>query len=131
MKTIIDANVIIAAFAGRGLCNALLELCLANDEIILCEEILSDVKEKLIRTIKVPQRQADEIDGYLRAHSTVVTPAPVPASSCRDADDLPVPGAAIAAHADYIITGDDDLLTLKEYGGIPIVTPRQYWDVCS
>ena len=131
MKAVLDANVIIAAFAGRGLCNALLELCVANDEIILCEEILADVREKLVLKIKIPRQQAAEIDRYLRAHSTIVAPAPTPANACRDADDLPVLGAAVVAHADFLITGNEDLLTLKAYASIPIVTPRQYWDACN
>ena len=36
MKVVLDANVIVAAFASRGLCEAILELCLSEHEIILC-----------------------------------------------------------------------------------------------
>jgi predicted nucleic acid-binding protein len=30
---------------------------------------------------------------------------------------------------DYIITGDVDLLTLKEHRTVPIITPREFWEI--
>jgi len=44
---------------------------------------------------------------------------------CRDPDDDHVLALAIAAHADVIVTGDQDLLVLKTFQGIPILTPVQ------
>ena len=49
---------------------------------------------------------------------------PVP-SSLRDPDDLHVLVCAVGADADAIVTGDDDLLSLKIFEGIPILTVRQ------
>jgi predicted nucleic acid-binding protein len=43
----------------------------------------------------------------------------------RDPKDLPVLAAAVAAHADAIVTGDDDLLSLQSFEGIPIMKARQ------
>ena len=43
---------------------------------------------------------------------------------CRDAPDDMVLATAVAAGADVLVTGDQDLLVLKKYRGIPIVTPR-------
>jgi predicted nucleic acid-binding protein len=44
----------------------------------------------------------------------------------RDADDDIVLGTAMAAGADLLVTGDNDLLVLGTYAGIKIVTPRQF-----
>ena len=46
-------------------------------------------------------------------------------SSLRDPDDLHVLVGAVGADADAIVTGDDDLLSLKIFEGIPILTVRQ------
>jgi predicted nucleic acid-binding protein len=48
----------------------------------------------------------------------------LPGRVCRDADDDLVLAAALAAKADAIVTGDQDLLVLKRFKGIPILNPR-------
>ena len=42
-----------------------------------------------------------------------------------DADNR-VLEAAMEAHADYIVTGDDDLLDLETFGGVPIINPKEF-----
>lgn len=45
---------------------------------------------------------------------------------CRDADDDNILACALAAKADYLVTGDADLLELKMHKGISIITPRDF-----
>ena len=45
---------------------------------------------------------------------------------CRDPDDDRILACASEAHAEYIVTGDEDLLVLKRYGAIHIVKPRDF-----
>jgi predicted nucleic acid-binding protein len=52
----------------------------------------------------------------------------VPPRTVRDKDDLPVLGTAIAGEATCIVTGDQDLLTLRRFRGIDIVNPRTFYD---
>lgn len=131
MKVVIDANVLIAAFAARGLCEAIYELCLTNDQIYLTREILKDVQDKLIKKIKTPQAQAAAVIALIESNAVLVHAADIPLSTCRDPDDLNVLGAAIAANADYIITGDKDLLVIQSYEGVKMVKPREYWEEFS
>ena len=58
----------------------------------------------------------------------MVRPAKVPAGACRDRTDLAVLGTALAAEADCLVTGDRDLLELKTFQGIPILSPRAFHD---
>lgn len=44
---------------------------------------------------------------------------------CRDPDDEPYLQTAMAGRADYLVSGDDDLLSLREVEDIPIVTPAE------
>lgn len=55
----------------------------------------------------------------------VLSPAPLPAPVCRDPDDDAVLACAKAAQADFIVTGDKDLLVLEMFEGIPVVTVAQ------
>ena len=131
MKVVLDANVLIAAFAARGLCEALLELCLEKHEIGASKPLLQEVSDKLATKIKLPHETVEEIISFLERHTSNVQPADVPADACRDPDDLMVLGTAKASGASYLITGDRDLLTLDSYDDIRIVTPRQFWEVQS
>jgi len=102
MKVLLDTNVIIAAFAARGLSADVLELCLSGHTVITSEHILSEVREKLISKIALPASIADDIIAYLRENSILAVPLPVTDVECRDTDDLPILGAADAGHADYL-----------------------------
>jgi predicted nucleic acid-binding protein len=51
-----------------------------------------------------------------------------PLKTCRDKDDLPVLGTALAGQADYLVTGDKDLLALGEFHSTVILNPRSFYD---
>ncbi len=125
MRVVLDPNVLLAAFGTRGLCEDLYAACLEGHEIVASEHILGELRRHLTRAFRMPARQADEIVAFVREHSELVAPVKVPATACRDPDDLPILGTAVAARADVLVTGDRDLLELKSHGGIPIVTPRE------
>jgi predicted nucleic acid-binding protein len=48
-------------------------------------------------------------------------PPPLPAPVCRDPDDDAV--LALAADVDFIVSGDNDLLVLQTFEGIPVLSP--------
>ena len=82
-------------------------------------------REKFARQLRARGLAASEIaDGYA-ALASIVTPAVISPVILRDPDDDMVLATALAASADFIVTGDADLLNLKSYQGIPIVTPAE------
>ena len=126
MKIVLDANVVIAAFAARGLCESILELCFHSHEIVLCEDLLDEILRNLRQKIKLPAGIVKDIGKLLREHAAIVTPVPLARSLCRDPDDVKILGLAVAANVDCIVTGDKDLLILERFQGIPILTPRSF-----
>lgn len=130
MKVILDTNVIVAAFATRGLCYAVFELCLDRLEIVLSEAILAETFTHLSGKIKLPPAQCDAILSYLRANSIISEVDDPDPTSCRDKDDLHILGLAHHSSADFIVTGDKDLLELVRYKNTEIVTPREFWSKC-
>lgn len=48
------------------------------------------------------------------------------ADICRDADDDINIACAVAAKAEYLVTGDSDFLEVKSYQGVKILTPRDF-----
>lgn len=128
MRVVLDTNVIVAAFAARGLCAEVFEPCLTDHSVIISEHILSEIKEKLINKICLPQSIVQDIINYLREQAEIFTPEKINESICRDKDDANIIGTALNGEAEFIITGDDDLLILKKYKDIEIVTPREFWE---
>jgi uncharacterized protein len=126
MRIVLDANVIIAAFAARGLCESVMEVCLSEHEIVLSEDLLDEILRNLVQKIRLPSGVVQSIAELLREHATMAHPIPVPLDACRDPHDIKVLGLGAASKADYIVTGDKDLLVLKKYEGISILSPRSF-----
>ena len=127
MRVVLDSNVIIAAFASRGLCSEVFEVCLSGHSIVTSEHILSEVKTNLIKKIRLPESIVKDKMEYLRDEAERVNPSELTDSPCRDKDDNIIIGTALSGNAEFIITGDEDLLVLKTYKGIDIITPREFW----
>jgi putative PIN family toxin of toxin-antitoxin system len=129
MRIVLDANVVVAAFAARGLCESLFEFCLGSHEILLSEPLLDEIRRNLTKKVKLQRQTAVGIERLLRENGSLLEPAAVAADACRDAGDLHVLGLAKTGKADYLVTGDDDLLALNRFGRCRIVTLRQFWSL--
>jgi putative PIN family toxin of toxin-antitoxin system len=63
---------------------------------------------------------------------TVTLPAsPPPAPQCRDPNDQLFVDLAIAADADGIVTGDQDLLALADEVRVPVCAPAQWQEALA
>jgi putative PIN family toxin of toxin-antitoxin system len=130
MRIVLDTNVLIAGVIARGLCEAMVDMCLGSHEhtAVLSEHILLELRDRLQSKLDVPPEKIAATVQYLRRQAELVEPVSVPPDACRDPRDLPVLGTLVAARADCLVTGDADLLSLKEYGGRPILSPRQCYE---
>jgi len=129
MRVILDTNVIIAAFASKGLCHSVFTLCIDRCEIILSSDILQEVRDNLSRKIKLSSEIVENIIDYLCSNVIIAEIDDVNIRVCRDPDDDKILELAVKTQPDFIITGDDDLLSLKEFESIKIVKPREFWDI--
>ena len=130
MKIVIDTNVLLAAFFGAGLCHELFERLLETDRItvVVCEHIIAEFRTHAIDKFSTPVRLVNEAERLLRQATHIVEPAEVDPGTFDDPDDLPVLGAAIAADAAALVTGDKKMLALKSFHGVPILSPRAFYD---
>lgn len=128
MKVILDANVFISAFASRGLCDQILEFCFERQKIILSSPLMGEIRAGFHEKLKMPKSEIEDNLDFILRGSEVRNPQKVPRNSCRDPNDLHVLGLAVAVGADYIITGDEDLLELKSFHGTQILSPRNFWE---
>jgi putative PIN family toxin of toxin-antitoxin system len=128
MKVVFDTNVLVSAFVTEGICAKLVGRARRRQfQLITCPFILKEFEGVLLKKIsatKTETRQALRI--LSEAISVLVRPAQPVSGICRDPDDDPILSCTIAASADYLVTGDADLLELREFRGTRIVTPRDF-----
>lgn len=122
-----DTNVLVAAFAARGLCAEVFQVCLADHKIVLSESIISEVERALLKKISLPPPITKSIISFLREHTEIVSPSDINELICRDKDDLLIIGTAVSGNVKFLITGDEDLLVLEKYQDIEIISPREFW----
>lgn len=100
-----------------------------NLELFLSPFILREFTETLKNKIGLSDREVEEALDLLREIAGTIDPknCGVEVSGvCRDEDDNQVLACAIACKAEYIVSGDQDLLALKIYNKIKIISPREF-----
>ncbi len=128
MKVVLDTNVIIAAFATHGLCHLLVESALAHHEIVLSPALLTEIHANLKKKVKLPDERIKLILRFLQNHSVFIKDKKIAGIRCRDHSDIKVLALAINGGADVIVTGDEDLLVLKNRFQVDILSPREFWE---
>ena len=135
LRAVLDANVIISALIrpdsapGRILRAAVQE---ASVRMLTSEPLLAELRAaleypRLQRYLKMSKQDKEEFVILLEQIAEPVRIADHPAPGvCRDPDDEPYLQTALAGRADYIVSGDGDLLDLKGAEHIPIVTPADF-----
>lgn len=129
MKVFLDTNVLVSAFATRGLCADVLRQVLAEHELLVGERVLREVRRVLRVKLRVPQPAVDEIEQFLRTQTVVAATGTRALVKVRDADDARILAEAVAGGADVLVTGDRDLLDLADRSPLRIVTPRGFWEL--
>ena len=128
MKVVFDTNVLIAAFLTEGICSKLLGRGRKRQfHLITCPFILQEFEHVLINKFSATKK---ETQGALKLVSesvqTVLHPTAGIVGVCRDPNDDAILNCVLAAGADYLVTGDADLLELRNFKGIRIIAPRDF-----
>ena len=131
MKVFFDTNVLVAAFATRGLCADLFAHVLLEHEVLIGETVIRELRSKLRLKLKLPKRTIDDIEALLRDQVVVKTPAKHLRLDISDPDDEWIVAQAMAGDADILVTGDRVLPELGKRAPLPIVSPRGLWNVLS
>jgi uncharacterized protein len=138
-RAVLDSSVLISAFlTPKRLPSAVLDAA-ERGAFVLCLSpvILEETRASLLRKTKrirryysyPDERIAAYIEG-LAAQAELVSDLPNIRVVPNDPKDDPIVATAVAAKADYLVTGDRaHLLPIKEYAGVRIVSPREFLEL--
>jgi putative PIN family toxin of toxin-antitoxin system len=130
VKVFLDTNVLVSAYATRGLYADVLRLVLTEHELITAEVVLDELERILTTKIRLPGAVVAEILASLREYPVQPRPSSIVDFPIRDPDDAWVLASALAAGADVLVSGDPHLLdAADEVTGIRITNPRGFWSM--
>ena len=132
MRIVLDTNVVLSSLLWRGTPHQLLTAIgqqpsvQLNSSAALLDE-LADVltRPSATKRLSVIGKTARKVLSDCVEVHELVEPTTVPRVVLGDPDDDQVLAVALAAHADLIVSGDSDLLSIASFERIPIVTAAQ------
>ena len=134
LRVVLDTNVLLSGIAYPASIPGKIIAAwrYGSVDVVLSGFILDELRRVLPRLANRHLLSAVEIEDLvdiLSIQAEIVDPLPNQTPDLRDPNDLPVLGTLLAAQraggADYLVTGDKDLLAMS--GSFPIVTPAQFW----
>ena len=126
MKVVFDTNVLISAFVFKGISLQVYRHCIEQGTLLTSDWIQAELERVLVEKFKFSASETTFVLTLVKEKANLITPNTELPTICRDPDDNNVLQLAESAYADYIITGDKDLLVIEDYKGIRIMTPRQF-----
>jgi len=129
MKIVIDANLFISAFFWQGNPKKVIDRVINKlDDLFISVDILNEITDVINRPkFKADKKETENYISEIRKMANIVDISEQ-INLSRDKKDNKYIDCAIAASADFIVSGDIHLLELKEYGKIKIVKAKDYLD---
>lgn len=124
LRVTIDTNVWISALLYGGEPERLIRSCKQHCKIVVSEYIVNELLGYL-KQIGAPYKWRNSLEKLIKQICLLVEPDDLPVIS-RDIKDDPVIATATVGACDYLITGDKDLLVLRQVQKIRIVTPSEF-----
>lgn len=134
LKVVVDTNIFISALLGSEKSKFIIEKFINGEiDIIITEEIFLEIvetlKDKKFSEV-INKEDLKNLIELLKIDATWVIPKEK-IDACRDAKDNIILECAISGNADFIITGDNDLLSLKKFKKISIINPLKFYKKLS
>lgn len=128
LKIVLDTNILISSLVHDGVARKFVYSLLKKEfKIVLSNYILAETEEVLTRNKFKDKELLNDLWEKVKEGSQMVkVDFKVSQTPLRDPKDHPILLTAKISKAKFIITGDDDLLVLKEWKKVKILTMNQF-----
>jgi putative PIN family toxin of toxin-antitoxin system len=132
LTVVFDTNILFSATGWRGSPFQCVEQARAGKiEAVTCIELMEELAEKLeLKLGFSPEQSAETLADYLSFLRVISIPKTLNAVP-RDPDDNAVLECALEGNAKYVVSGDTDLLELKNFRGIEIVRASEFLTILT
>ncbi len=131
MKVALDTNVIVAAFATRGLCSDLFQALVSQHSVIIPEPVVAELERAFAAKLRFPRNQIVQIIAYLRDVAEISPTVPPIAIARLDPEDATIVAGAAHAGAEAFVTGDQKVFGKGTFESMAILSPRAMWERLS
>ena len=131
MKIVIDTNVFISSIVFKGKARETYDFCIENTSVYISDFIIQELSNKLHTKFNLPKSQVKSIIKSMLNIIEKAEPTTVFPTICRDLDDNNILQLCETVEADFLITGDKDLLVLKKYLTTKILNPTDFLNLKS
>lgn len=128
MKIVLDTNVLIAAFLTSGNCHEVLEAVITQKSCVLSPYILNEFRHVLTsKKFQFSPALIDQFVIYLEKYCFIQNEHSDIKIDFPDASDRKILALYRTVLADFLVTGDPELLVFKKIGGTRIIKPSDFW----
>jgi uncharacterized protein len=135
ITAVLDTNVLVAGFVRRTTASPPAQIIDAwragAYTLVTSEHIIGELTRTLAEPYfrqRIAAQQADRLVDLLRRRANPTTAVVVHGVATHQEDDL-VLATAVAAQANYLVTGDKRLRDIGSYEGVQILSPREFLDI--
>jgi len=130
MRGVFDNNVLVSAALLAGVPRQAFDKLLDNGTVLISVPVLLELaevlnREKFDKYVTRGERMRFMV-GFLKVAEMIETNETI--AVCRDPKDDKLLELATSGNADFLVTGDKDLLVLNPFRGVKIITPREFLD---
>jgi uncharacterized protein len=129
MRIFLDTNVLVSAFATRGLCSDVLRETVSSHQLIISEPLLTELERILKYKIHLPETLIKESLSFITQIGLAAEPIDGPVLDIEDKDDIVLIYSALNGNTNLFVTGDKELLDLEKVDQMVIVNPRSFWEL--
>jgi putative PIN family toxin of toxin-antitoxin system len=128
MKIVLDSNIFVSSFYWKGNPRKVFDrITNGFDELYITDEILKEISTVMSsEKFNTNRQEIEEYIEIIESYSIKLFPQNITEEVSRDKDDDKILQCGLEGNVDFIITGDKDLLVLKEYKNIKIIKPKDY-----